>query len=257
MTRNSRGAVSVSQNPWVLSKFWFFEKRRNFENTIVSKYLSHFGITHSFDIQGAQQKVVTDPSVKFQMPQLLPSNRWDSPYCAAWKRESQRHHISSTSRIIVARSVRVRFFIQRMEYDHMVMIRFLCKEHISPEDIHARLEAQLGDATDSGRSVRRSCQYVRQGREDLHDEAWSSRSSIDFLAIRILALLDEQPFYSAYSIAEALGISSSTILSYLRESFVWKFSFTLDLARVNDQFATYSDGNLPRVIAHSQGSREK
>jgi hypothetical protein len=35
------------------------------------------------------------------------------------------------------------------------------------------------------------------------------------------------------------------------------FTFTLDPARVNDQFATDSDGNLPRVIAHSQGSREK
>jgi hypothetical protein len=31
-------------------------------------------------------------------------------------------------------------------------------------------------------------------------------------------LLDEQPFHSAYSIAEALADSNSTILSHLREA---------------------------------------
>jgi hypothetical protein len=31
-------------------------------------------------------------------------------------------------------------------------------------------------------------------------------------------LLDEQPFHSAYSIAEAPGVSQSTVLSHLRES---------------------------------------
>jgi hypothetical protein len=41
----------------------------------------------------------------------------------------------------------------------------------------------------------------------------------NFLDIRSLALLDEQPFYSDDLIAEALGISHSTILSHLRESF--------------------------------------
>jgi hypothetical protein len=41
---------------------------------------------------------------------------------------------------------------------------------------------------------------------------------LTFLDIRILALLDEQLFHSAYSIAEALGTSNSTILSDLRES---------------------------------------
>jgi hypothetical protein len=34
------------------------------------------------------------------------------------------------------------------------------------------------------------------------------------------------------------------------------FSFTLDSARVKDQFATDSDGNLPKVVSHAQGSRE-
>jgi DNA-binding transcriptional ArsR family regulator len=46
----------------------------------------------------------------------------------------------------------------------------------------------------------------------------SGRPPIDFLDIRILALLDERLFHSADSIAEALGVSHSTILSHLPES---------------------------------------
>jgi biotin operon repressor len=44
------------------------------------------------------------------------------------------------------------------------------------------------------------------------------RPPIDFLAIQILALLDEKPFHSAYLIAEAMGVSHSTILDHLQES---------------------------------------
>jgi hypothetical protein len=80
---------------------------------------------------------------------------------------------------------------------------------LSPEDIHA----SYGEL-----SVRRWCRYVRQGCEDLHDEVWSGRPPTGFLDIQILALLDGQSFHSAYSNAEALCVSSSTILSHLRES---------------------------------------
>jgi hypothetical protein len=52
----------------------------------------------------------------------------------------------------------------------------------------------------------------------MHDDQRSGRRPIDFFDIRILVLLDEQPFHSTYSIAEALCISQSTILSHLRES---------------------------------------
>jgi hypothetical protein len=94
-----------------------------------------------------------------------------------------------------------------------VIIRFLCKERISPEDIPARLEAQFRDATYSEyseRSVRRWCQYVEQGCQNLHTEVRSGKPPIDFLEIRfltLLTLLDEQPFYLAYLIAESLGVS--------------------------------------------------
>jgi hypothetical protein len=46
----------------------------------------------------------------------------------------------------------IQFFVQQMEYDETVFIRFLSKQLVSPKDIHTRLEAQFGDATDSERS---------------------------------------------------------------------------------------------------------
>jgi hypothetical protein len=108
-----------------------------------------------------------------------------------------------------------------MECDKRVIIRFLCKECVSPKDIHAQLGAQFGDATYneySERSVRWWCQYVRQGRKGVYHEVRCGRLPIDFLDIRILALLDKQLFHSAYSIAEAREVSHSIILSHLRES---------------------------------------
>jgi hypothetical protein len=105
-----------------------------------------------------------------------------------------------------------------MEDSQRVIGWFLCRECVSSEDIHVRLEVHFGNAADSERSVRGWCQYVRQGREDLHDDVRSGRPPIDFLDIRILALLDEQPFHSACSIPEVLGISHSTIFSHLPES---------------------------------------
>jgi hypothetical protein len=116
------------------------------------------------------------------------------------------------------RSVRLRLAIQGMEYDQRGIILFLCKEGISPQEIHRHLEAQFGDATYSERSVRRWCQYGPQGRENLHDEVRSGRPPIDFLNLRILALLSEKSLHSAYSIAEAPCVSNSTISSHLWES---------------------------------------
>jgi hypothetical protein len=105
-----------------------------------------------------------------------------------------------------------------MKYDQRVIIRFLCKERIWPEDIHARLEGHFGDPPYRDRSVRRGYQYVRQGREDLHNKVRCGRPSIDFLDIRILALLDEQPFHSAYSIAELLCVSPAANNSSIAKS---------------------------------------
>jgi hypothetical protein len=148
-------------------------------------------------------------------------------------------------------------FIQRIEYDERVIIRFLCKEGVSPEDIHARPELQFRDATYSERSVRQQCQYVRQGREDLHDEARYGRPPIEFRHIRILALLDEQPLHSAYSIAEALCVSRSIILSHLQSSLGMKIFHSHwiphELTTSCDKFGW----KLVKVIAHARGSRKK
>jgi hypothetical protein len=48
-----------------------------------------------------------------------------------------------------------------MEYDQRVIVRCLCKERVSPEDIQARVEAQLGDTTYSEWRFRRWYLYVR------------------------------------------------------------------------------------------------
>jgi hypothetical protein len=64
-------------------------------------------------------------------------------------------------------------FFQRMEHGQSVIIRFLCQKRVSPEDIQARLKAQFGNTTYSEcseRRVRLWCHYVRQEREDMHDE---------------------------------------------------------------------------------------
>jgi hypothetical protein len=53
---------------------------------------------------------------------------------------------------------------------------------------------------------------VRQGREDLYDEARPGRLTIAFFDIRILALPNEKPFHSAYWIANALRVFRSTVL---------------------------------------------
>jgi hypothetical protein len=42
-----------------------------------------------------------------------------------------------------------------MKYDPRLIIRFVCKERVLPEGLHACLEAQFGNVTYSERGVRR------------------------------------------------------------------------------------------------------
>jgi hypothetical protein len=72
------------------------------------------------------------------------------------------------------------------------------------------------------RSVQHCCQYIRQGRELLDDEPRSGRSPIDFIDIQILSSLEEQPFHSAYLLAEILDVSHTTILNHLCDLRVMK-----------------------------------
>jgi hypothetical protein len=105
-----------------------------------------------------------------------------------------------------------------MHFGPKVIIRFLFKEGVNANQIHKRLLAQFWDEAYSLRSVRRSCQYVRQGRELIHDELQSGRPPVDFLDIRILSNLEKYPFHSAYSLADILKVSDATILKHLHEA---------------------------------------
>jgi DNA-binding transcriptional ArsR family regulator len=105
-----------------------------------------------------------------------------------------------------------------MDYEQRVIVRFLCKEGVLPAEIHTRVEAQFGEDAYSLRSVQRWCQLVRQGREDLHDGDLLGRPTLDFIDSKIISLLDREPFHSAYSLAEAIGISHSTVLRHLQNS---------------------------------------
>jgi hypothetical protein len=105
-----------------------------------------------------------------------------------------------------------------MDFAQRAIIRFLFKEGVNANQIHMRLLAQFGDEAYSLRSVRRWYQYVRQGRELIHDELRSGWPPVDFLDIQILSNLEKYPFHSAYSLAEILKVSHATILKHLHEA---------------------------------------
>jgi hypothetical protein len=105
-----------------------------------------------------------------------------------------------------------------MEFGQQIIVRFLYKAHAELRDVHARCSAQVGNAANSLRSVQCWCQYIQQDRQLLDDEPRSGIPPIDFLDIQILSSLEKQPFHSAYSLAEILDVSHTTILNHLRDS---------------------------------------
>jgi hypothetical protein len=53
------------------------------------------------------------------------------------------------------------------------------------------------------------------GREDLHDDAsQAGHGLIDFIDANILSVLEKEPFHSADSLAERVGVSYSTIIRH-------------------------------------------
>jgi hypothetical protein len=124
--------------------------------------------------------------------------------------------------ILVSVSCTFRILTSHMDYEQMVIIQFLHREGVAPDEILTRLRAQFEDDTYSSRSVRRWCSYVRQGREDLYDEARPGRLRINFLHLQILGCLEKEPFHSAYSLAQVLGVSHTTILNHLHDSLMMK-----------------------------------
>jgi cell division FtsZ-interacting protein ZapD len=90
---------------------------------------------------------------------------------------------SENNRIFRRPSCRRRILSPHMDFEQRVIIRFLFKEGVDANDIHMRLLAQFRDEASSLRSVQRCCQYVREGRELMHDEPRSRWSPVDFLDI--------------------------------------------------------------------------
>jgi hypothetical protein len=115
-------------------------------------------------------------------------------------------------------SLYVEIFHCWMEYEQQVIIRLLLREDATADDIHRRLQAQFTDNADSIRSVRSRCQLIRQEREDLHDDPRSGRPPIEVIHTKILSALKREPFHSAHSLGEVVGVSCSTVIYYLRDS---------------------------------------
>ena len=103
-------------------------------------------------------------------------------------------------------------------YQQRVIIRFLHRERVQPGEIHRRLATQPCEDLYSKRSIEWWCAQFVCGREDIEDDHRSGRPPIDHLDTKILACLESEPFQSAYSLAEALGVSHATVLNRLHNS---------------------------------------
>jgi hypothetical protein len=67
-------------------------------------------------------------------------------------------------------------------------------------------------------TFQRWCQYIQHEHEFLGNEHRSDRPPIHFLDIHILTCPEKEPFHSAYSLAEILSVSHTTILNHLRDA---------------------------------------
>jgi hypothetical protein len=98
-----------------------------------------------------------------------------------------------------------------MEYEQRAIIRFLLQEdanaNANVDNIHRRFQAQFTDDAYSIQNVRRGCQFMKQGREDFHDDPRSGRPPIAFIDTKSLSALERKPFHSIHSLAEIVGVS--------------------------------------------------
>jgi hypothetical protein len=170
--------------------------------------------------------VATAISRQCQIPKPIVSNRPVIGDLTSRKLAALSPRVSGFVYILVSVSCMFSILTPHMEYEQRIIIRFLHREGVAPDEIHTRLRAQFGDDTDSSRSVRRWCSYVQQGREDLHDGAPPGRPPIDFLDLQILGCLEKELFHSAYSLVEVLGVSRTTILNRLHGSLMMKISIS-------------------------------
>jgi hypothetical protein len=105
-----------------------------------------------------------------------------------------------------------------MEYDQILIIRFLWNDGIDVHEIIHRLQTQFNEHAYALRTVRFWIAEVRLGRQGLHDEIRTGRSPLDDLDTKILDILDKFSFKSTRSITEILNIVYSTLLLHLHNS---------------------------------------
>jgi transposase len=91
-----------------------------------------------------------------------------------------------------------------MEYERRVIIKFLFNEGADARQIAERLKAQFHEDAYALRAVQFWITELRRGREDIHDEPRMGSPSAENLPTKIQELLNENPFESAWSMAEVL-----------------------------------------------------
>jgi hypothetical protein len=81
-------------------------------------------------------------------------------------------------------SLHVSIFHWWTECEQRVVIGFLLKENVN--HTHRKVPGQFTDDIGSIRNVKRWCEFMKQGPEDLHGDPRSERHLIDFLDIKVL-----------------------------------------------------------------------
>jgi hypothetical protein len=139
-----------------------------------------------------------------------------------------------------------------MRSEQQVIIQFLLQANANADNIHRRLQAQFTDDAYRIRSVRRRCQFARQGRAELHNDARSGRAAIGFTDTKTLSALRREPFRSPHLIAEVVGVSYLTLVRHLPDSlgmknFHWRrvpYEWTPDLCRRRLEICGYIKTSL-------------
>jgi hypothetical protein len=128
----------------------------------------------------------------------------------------------------------------RMEYNQEMIIRFLWNGGIDVHEMISRFQAHLDQHNYELRTVWLWTAEVRFGHQDLNDEIRIGKLLLDDLDATILAIWDKSPFKSICSIAEALSIVYSAMLSHLHDSI---------------DFRSFHFHSVPHLLMHD--SREK
>jgi hypothetical protein len=97
-------------------------------------------------------------------------------------------------------------------------VRFLYREGVAQLKFISESRNNIGMMPTVCTAWKRWHQFVLQARENGYDDDRLGRPTLDFIDSKIIAPLDREPFDSANSLAEAIGVSHSTMLRHLQNS---------------------------------------